>query len=117
MIVSDPESDGADPISTHLVEVSPLSEIPIERTCDAKINSMFQPNSTRFGEATNPSHRKLSLNVADRSRIEEFGKQEIFVEESDRERVKSSGLPVHTQERIHKQERSPGCHLRFRTYA
>lgn len=32
----------------------------------------------QIGEATNLQHRYLPLNVTDRNRIEEFGKQEFF---------------------------------------
>lgn len=77
MIVSDPESDGEGPNSTHLVEAAPRSEIPIERTCDAKINSTFRIILSRLVRQPTRKHRKLSLNVTDRNRIEEFGKQEF----------------------------------------
>ena len=53
-------------------------EIPVKGTHDAKFNQGDPTHSTQIGEATNPHHRNPPLNVSDRIKIEEFGKQEIF---------------------------------------
>lgn len=75
MIVSDPES-GEGSVTPKTVDARPSHEIPAKGTHNAKNNGNHPNYSTHFGEATIVRFRKSPLNVANRNRKEEFGKQE-----------------------------------------
>lgn len=79
LIVSDPESGGEVAAQPERTDATPPHEIPSKGTHDAKIIQGDPTYSMRSGEASKLQHRYLPLNVTDRNRIEEFGKQEFFV--------------------------------------